>query len=87
MCLNPLPSFQGPWTEREGGFVCPPLRGLRLEDRVPTWSSVSGAAESLVAAGFQGWGRGRDQEEGVSFPSRRRQVSGVGRRQPAKPAR
>lgn len=42
--LTPVPSFQGPWTEREVVFVCPPFQGFQLKDRVPTWSSVSGCS-------------------------------------------
>ena len=70
--------------------MCPPLQRAQdvqlRTDSLPGEVSL-GAAESLVAIGFQGWGRGKDQEEGGSFPSRRCQVSGAGRRQPVKPAR
>lgn len=45
------------------------------------------AAENLVATSFQGWGRGKDQEEIGSFPRRRCRISGGGRRQPGKLAR
>lgn len=83
VCLNPLPSFQDPWTERKG-LSAHSFRASDLRTEFLPGAVFPGVAESLVATGFQGWGRGRDQEEGGSFPSRRWQVSGVGRRQPAK---
>lgn len=47
-----------------------PPEGLQLRTDSLPGAALPGAAESLVATGFQGWGRGRDQEEGGSFPSR-----------------